>query len=172
MYGGSIASSGSGTVLTANCRGIAVRERVYNWLQSLSNIGAFWAILGNFWTLSNVPVTYSPLVEWKNWKVACFPHFDSRFEREKWSRFEEIKFEEADHGNYISYELITRSSIKIFLVVHEHWPNETLVHFRRFIIFLSFSFCNFFFRFPFCNFFFRFSFIIFVSIFRDKTKIW
>ena len=114
MYGGSIASLGSGTVLTANCRGIAVRERVYNWLQSLSNIGAFWAILGSFGTLSNVPVTYSPLVEWKKWKVACFPHFDSRVEREKWSRFEEIKFEEADHGNYISYELITRSSIKIF----------------------------------------------------------
>ena len=157
MYGGSIASSGSGTVLTANCRGIAVRERVYNWLQSLSNIGAFWAILGNFWTLSNVPVTYSPLVEWKKWKVACFPHFDSRVEREKWNKFEEIKFEEAEHGNYISYELITRSSINFFLVVHEHWPNETLVHFRRFIIFLSFSFCNFSFVFHFVIFRFHIS---------------
>ena len=158
MYGGSMASLGSRTFPTANCRGIAVRERVYNWFQSLSNIGAFWAILGSFGTLSNVPVTYSPLVEWKKWKVACFPHFwFESWEREMEQVWKEIKFEEAEHGNYISYELITRSSIKIFLVVHEHWPNETLVHFRRFIIFLSFSFCNFFFRFPFCNFRFHIS---------------
>ena len=94
--------------------------------------------------------------------MACFPHFDLRVEREKWNKFEEIKFEEAEHGNYINYELITRLSIIFFLVVHEHWPNETLVHFRRFIIFLSFSFCNF---------SFVFHFVIFVSIFRDNTRI-
>ena len=50
----------------------------------------------------------------KEVKVACFPHFDLRVEREKWNKFEEIKFEEAEHGNYISYELITRLSIKFF----------------------------------------------------------
>ena len=124
-----------------------------------------------FWLTFRLKVTCQlhtpPWSNERSEKVACFPHFliwelkekkGIRLERDKIWRSETWRI-------YINYELITRLST-IFLVVHEHWPNETLVHFYHFVIFLLslafvifsfvFSFNNFSFVFGFYNFFFRF----------------